>query len=38
MTETPTKQITAPIQSYKSGVFLSIPHPHKTDRMIKTSK
>lgn len=36
ITETPTKHIPAPIQSYKSGVLLSIPHPHNTERTINT--
>jgi hypothetical protein len=36
ITEAPTKQIVAPTQSYKSGAFLSIPHPHKIDRTINT--
>lgn len=36
MTATPAKQMNPPIQSYKSGIFPSIPQPHKIARMIKT--
>lgn len=33
---TPIKQILATILSYKSGVFLLIHNPHKTERTINT--
>lgn len=36
MMATPITHMPAPIQSYKSGTFLSTPHPRKTDRTIKT--
>lgn len=36
MMETPIKQMAAPIQSYVSGVFLSTPQPHNTERIINT--
>ncbi|PUB10362.1 hypothetical protein C8K15_11977 [Paenisporosarcina sp. OV554] len=36
MTDTPIKHIQAPIQSYVSGIFLSIPHPQRTDNIINT--
>ena len=36
MTKTPIKHIPAPIKSYKSGVFLSMPHPHNTDSATNT--
>lgn len=36
MIDTPRTHTNAPIQSYMSGAFLSIPHPHKTDKTINT--
>lgn len=36
ITETPTRQMAAPTQSYRSGFLRSICHPQSTERMTKT--
>ena len=34
MTATPTRQITAPTTSNRSGLVPSAPHPHNNERMM----
>lgn len=36
MTDTPTKHIADPAQSYASGILRSIPQPHSKDKIMKT--
>lgn len=36
ITQTPMRQMNAPIQSYRSGVFRSTSHPHRTASTMNT--